>query len=79
MRLQHRVPDNYERYLMDLLQFQSLPDLESFLNGPSHPAFLQQSQVPNDLYEQAEKEADDELHRGSLEENLESLSRLLYQ
>jgi hypothetical protein len=65
-------PDPTEQKLMTLLNFKSLHDLEEFLNGPSHPGFLDQSQPPDDLYE-----ADEKLRAAeSLEDSLQELSEV---
>lgn len=57
---------------MSLLDFQSLHDLEEFLNGPSHPGFQDQSQPPDDLYEQDEELRNQE----SLADSLQELSEM---
>ena len=54
------IPSQREEYLMRLLGFQSLRELEEFLSGPSDPAFLQESEVPDEDYELAEREEDEE-------------------
>jgi hypothetical protein len=58
--VEDRVPDNREQYLMDLLQFQNLQDLEKFLDGPGHPALQEQSKSPYELYDLAESEKAEE-------------------
>ena len=56
-------PSQYEQQLMTYLQFQSPQELVEFLNGPSHPEFLKQTKVPDELYELTRKEyeADEEV------------------
>lgn len=63
-------PDRHEKFLMKLLSFQSLHDLEEFLNGPSHPGFQDQSQPPDELYEADEAQR----NRESLADSLRDLS-----
>jgi hypothetical protein len=48
---EERHPTRREQYLMDLMQFRSVQELENFLNGPTHPEFLDQSEVPDEDYE----------------------------
>lgn len=53
-------PTRREQQLMVLLGFQTVQDLESFLNGPSHPDFQKQSRVPEEEYELLEGERQNE-------------------
>lgn len=66
MAEKHRAT-SYERYLMDLLQFENLGDLQKFMNGPSHQGFLAQSQVPEESYDLLEKDRQAEEVQESLE------------
>lgn len=49
-------PPRYDQYLMNLLQFENVSDLQKFLSGPSHPGFPEQSEVPEEDYELLERE-----------------------
>ena len=57
---QKREPNRYEAYLLRLLQFQTIEELEAFLNGPSHPEKLATSEELEEQYQLAEREAEEE-------------------